>query len=440
MTIYALATGLHRIAYLYVGQAIRIGQSFEQRTYEGLESRRQIHAQKLWCTIVALDQRCSAAVGIPHNPSCHDDEQDMFGLRSNPKGLLDVPIRLNISIINSLNRVVTVLSKHLTREGISNALASEISNELAILETLGHDISIQRQLCHQQALSTIARPPATSHLFYCHVRYHGVSILLRVSKLNHHQCVLLATKPFLLDLVRGAHLARGGDPASPSSCPEYIARMARTCVNAAVLILNIMSVLHKQYLLETFVFFDLEVTFLSAVVLVFADLLAAKDSGYLAFVHSAKAILGQMSTKGNLLASSLGSLLENVSGVACALPRSSGRSWHALQGGPVTMIQDGQVLNHAILDVIEPQQRLETARRRSNLDRGPALSEDSRWRWQPQGLDSSVVAQGTSWAPAVLPGGSIILPPNEIRASGMHNVEGLFTFDIEDLQWLESVQ
>lgn len=188
-------------------------------------------------------------------------------------------------------------------------------------------------------------------------------------------------------------------------------------------------------------FFDLEITFLAALSLVLANIIIPSITES-SFVEAATAVLQDMSRKGNVPATSLKVELDDICRLASNLPPSLSWSSHpSTLRKTVTMVQDGQILNNAILDAIE----IQPAARHSNYDPNllqapvPGPSTESQWLL-PETPDPPTLTQNPSCLPSLLPAGNGTPLSNGIYIDNMDGLENLFTFDAADLQWLDSVQ
>ncbi|KAG9769159.1 hypothetical protein KCU88_g6965, partial [Aureobasidium melanogenum] len=89
--------------------------------------------------------------------------------------------------------------------------------------------------------------------------------------------------------------------------------LLQSCVDSAQRMLTILSELQKQNLIETFLPFDLEATFLSAIVLVMARLMGGLSSEHQpSWLRIAYSILDEMESRGNVIAQSRKKGLEHL--------------------------------------------------------------------------------------------------------------------------------
>ncbi|KEF57878.1 uncharacterized protein A1O9_05799 [Exophiala aquamarina CBS 119918] len=77
LAMYAQAADLHGVAYLYVGQAVRLGRILEMGrsapSAADMDAQGPSNLQKLWWTIHILDQKLAATVGA--SPDCQSSSR-----------------------------------------------------------------------------------------------------------------------------------------------------------------------------------------------------------------------------------------------------------------------------------------------------------------------------------------------------------------------------
>lgn len=107
------------------------------------------------------------------------------------------------------------------------------------------------------------------------------------------------------------------------------------------------------------------------------------------------------------------------------------------------MLRDGHALNDAILDVIEIQPTARNLTHNANVTKAVASHTAIENQW-PSGehahYEPMTLTQNSSGDASILPGGSNMPNTNEIYIDGLNAAENPFTFDMADLQWLDSVQ
>ncbi|RDW83477.1 hypothetical protein BP5796_04968 [Coleophoma crateriformis] len=422
---YAEAADMHNAAYLFSGQASRIARScgLDKRRdlSKDLEPTGQDYKQNLWWTICVLDQKRSATIGatVDYQVQVNDS---LLSSHRHPGSISSFALQFNLLVANQLTRIMTAFSKHANVGTMSAASINEIIVELVAMQRLGKETGNMPPLCYERSLQTVSRPVATLHLLYYH-------------------CVVIATKPILLHLMK---LPRNENDheASTSGSLEPAFAIMRTCVNAACCSLNIMSALREQNLLEIFSFCDLEITFLAALSLVIANAVTPNITES-SFIKVAKDVLQDMSHGGNIPATLLRSELDDVLKLMPNLSPLYGRARHsATVRRPTAMVEDGRVLNNAILHVIE----IQPAGKQSHYDpsfrpeTAPGISMGNQ---QPrhEAREATTLIHNPSWRPSLPQANNgMPPPPNNLYIHNFDPVEHGFTFDMEGLQWLDNVQ
>ncbi|QKX61855.1 uncharacterized protein TRUGW13939_09011 [Talaromyces rugulosus] len=395
---YAQAADMHRMAYLYIGQASRIARAWKLDCGDGDIMTIGIkHTQKLWLTVCTLDQRLSATIGV--SPDTGSTEQPFVSSYFNDASNIEIP--LNLEIANILTRVVKVLSQHQIEDALTSSFVGKISTELTYLQSLVEHMKNIQPLCSTPSLLTTSRQVATLHLQFYH-------------------CIMVATRPVLLCLLK-----RGlQEPVSiieESVSFETLFKIMQTCINAANCTLSIISALYEQNLLETFMFLDMEMTFQASLCLILGNKIFPKATESY-YIPLAEKVLQYMCHTGSIPA---GLLQKELSFLHGLIADHNILSFHQLFGRNssfwvdnnfldkrLSMIQVGLDLTNAILGVIEI----------------PSLNGFSA----ENAPESSLQATRTE-----LNNNSI---SHEYQMDGIDPVDTSFSFDMADLQWLDCVQ
>ncbi|KAK5028931.1 hypothetical protein LTS07_006312 [Exophiala sideris] len=380
-----------------VGQACRLARLYGiDKGAEG--SINQI----LWWNICLLDQRL--AVTISASPDCRSHEQDFdataldetcgaspdFGLRAN-LAIADVLTEVSKGNARSSPQVFdfnrdAVTSKYERTNSMSLASVTAVSQQNAALMKVGRSIRTTEPLCYDDSLATISKSAGTLHLWYCHVE--GI--------------------------------------ASFSTTSEPVLGMVKVGVNAAALTLSILSALREQSLLEVFAFLDIETTFLSALLIVLANIISPGTTDT-SFIEVATGILQDMASRGNIPAGALNDELARICELASGYSSSHGTCYGRLYARQLTVVKDAETLNNAILNVV---------------DIPPAAPE---WPENNAG-------EGEPFIPEFPVGGQCSIPPVQ-PGEALHHKEAsasLFTddfdavgdpfdFNMVDLDWLDFV-
>ncbi|KAE9382229.1 hypothetical protein N431DRAFT_476868 [Stipitochalara longipes BDJ] len=418
LAIYSQAADMHEVAYLYTGQASRLARSCEidqeGRLDDNFKPLGKNDVQKLWWTVCALDQRHSAVSGVSPDYVAQEEQDKEHSAEKDLCTSSSFTQWFNFSVANQLAKIMKVLSAHSKEEILSSSFIDEVVIELTALQSLGKRITTLQLLCYDRSLLTISRPIAALHLSYCH-------------------CIIRAAKPIL------THHVKMRDDISPeATSTEVRFKIITTCINAACHSLNIISALREQNLLETFLFFDLEIIFLAALSLVLANIIIPVATGP-SFIHVAKEALEYMSYRGNLPAKRLKDELNYICVMAASLPPFLHRPLQpSIVPKAIPLIQDGLVLNEAIFDVIDLDP---TAGHSDDLLQENARDHPMENQWpQHEIQQTATLTQNPPWGVSPLPTMNSLPHSDEIYIDGFNAADIPFTLDMADLQWLDSVQ
>ncbi|KAL1886577.1 hypothetical protein Plec18167_000509 [Paecilomyces lecythidis] len=165
----------------------------------------------------------------------------------------------------------------------------------------------------------------------------------------------------------------------------------------------------------------------------------------MSFVNTTKGILQNMGHKGNIPATALKTELEDI----CKLIsnqqlRPTSAETHRLFSNinpptPITMIRDGFILNNALSDVVEIPQSFSTHIERCAGAPNPSPKNKSVPSDTQMEKSSTPARHEEHPLPAPVDRVSLL---NEVHIDGLEldGMESSLSFDMADLQWLESVQ
>ncbi|KIV84695.1 hypothetical protein PV11_00463 [Exophiala sideris] len=328
MAFYAQSADMHTAAHLYVGQACRLARLYE--TDRGAEGSAN---QILWWNICLLDQRL--AVTINASPDCRLHEQKFDAAASDETCGASPGFRLqaNLAIAHVLTDVSKVIPRYERTTSMNLTFVTAVSQQIATLMKVGRAIRTTEPLCYNDSLATISRSAGTLHLLYCH-------------------CAMGASIPFLLHLITPPAAGQVEGNASFSTDAESVLGMVKVGVGAAALTLSILSALREQSLLEVFSFLDSEATFLSALLLVLANIISPGTTDT-SFVKVATGILQDMASTGNIPAGALKDELTRICELAAGCSSTHGTPYARLSYRQLTVFKDAVTLNNAILNVID---------------------------------------------------------------------------------------
>ncbi|KAM0279868.1 hypothetical protein ACHAO9_011494 [Fusarium lateritium] len=245
IALYLQAVDHRNSAYLYLGMALRIAlsQGLHRDIVSGvLDDPEVTRYRNTWWTLYILDRKLSSLMGAPC--SIHDSDISVPIPRdqtaSRKSSALDMHIKLSRLKAKVLDTVYGIDGR-LDASFPKNTLS--ILTELAPLaaELNSSDFKLDNQ-------TPVSRVSATLNLCY-------------------HQCIVLATRPLLMCLLRDKlEMGRTGND-SHCEIVEPIKALLRTCYDSANKSLRILTKLQSQDLLELFLPFDLDHAFSAGFIL-----------------------------------------------------------------------------------------------------------------------------------------------------------------------------
>ncbi|KAF5020812.1 hypothetical protein F66182_7151 [Fusarium sp. NRRL 66182] len=257
-------------AHVYLGQAIRIAQLEGLHTQlpdSELGSETVTSCRDLWWTLYIMDRHFSSSLGLPMSVQDSD-----ISTTVNPP---------NIGSQGDSARSLQVNLSHL----LSTPLGPFLEQTKAILHTLAHHAQeIERIISIKFQNSVDTMPRGTRYI-----------------TLLYHQCVIVATRPLLLSVLK-ERLDILGHP-SDENWESFLGQTAAVIATGIKSAVKTLQILTSEYsLLEVFLPYDLEFTFGAALHLNMATALfpgVADDQGCRQLVHQ---ILDNMIARGNRLA------------------------------------------------------------------------------------------------------------------------------------------
>ncbi|KAL6238681.1 hypothetical protein BDW75DRAFT_246760 [Aspergillus navahoensis] len=294
VALYLQALDHRNSAYNFIGQAMRIALALGMHTDMPVQHLGEALVQrcrKIWWTIYVLDRQMTSLMGLPQSiqdSQIHPQLPSFPGSRQKVVAL-NMQIRM-CQIIAEINSTVYGADGRLNRKFLLRTKAA-----LASTTDLAGDLqrSFDLQL-DKPTISGVSRMSAHLHLLY-------------------HQCIVLATRPLLLCFLKIRFQSADACLETLNSSANVL-RLLQVCIDSAQQQLNILSSLYEQSLLDSFLPFDLESTFVSSVVLLMAP---AIDCTLLEsrrpWLHKSYLILDDMISRGNLIAQYRKTELEQTS-------------------------------------------------------------------------------------------------------------------------------
>ncbi|RKL22652.1 hypothetical protein BFJ70_g13129 [Fusarium oxysporum] len=284
-------------AHVYLGQAIRIAQLEGLHTQlpdNELGSETVTSCRDLWWTLYIMDRHFSSSLGLPMSVQDNDISTPV-----NPPnvGSQDDSARsLQVNLSHLLSVILT--SKFQSEESPSTSdlsalykpektpLDQFLEQTKSILHTLAHHAQeIERIISLKFRNSVDTMPRGTKYI-----------------TLLYHQCVIVATRPLLLSVLK-ERLDILGQPGNENS-EAFLGQTAAVISTGIKSAVKTLQILTSEYsLLEIFLPYDLEFTFGAALHLNMATALfpgVADDQGCRLLIHQ---LLDNMIARGNRLAS-----------------------------------------------------------------------------------------------------------------------------------------
>ncbi|CVK84935.1 related to C6 transcription factor [Fusarium mangiferae] len=266
----------------HLGQAIRIAQLEGLHTQlpdNELGSETVTSCRDLWWTLYIMDRHFSSSLGLPM--SVQDSDISTPVNPPNVGSQDDSARSLQVNLSHLLSVILTTLYKP-----EKTPLDQFLEQTKSILHTLAHHAQeIERIISLKFKNSVDTMPRGTKYI-----------------TLLYHQCVIVATRPLLLSVLKERLdiLGQPGDENSEAFLGQTAAVIS-TGIKSAVKTLQILT--SEYSLLEVFLPYDLEFTFGAALHLNMATALfpgVADDQGCRQLIHQ---LLDNMIARGNRLAS-----------------------------------------------------------------------------------------------------------------------------------------
>ncbi|VUC35895.1 unnamed protein product [Clonostachys rosea] len=210
---------------------------------ENLDHREAIRERSAWWTLYILDRKFSSLMGAPN--SLHDEDISVPFPQPNrsiqKSTTLEMHVKLSRLIAKVLNTVYGVDGR------LDSSFLRNIQTMLRQLATLGEELNASVEL-DLNSSTPLSRVSATINLCY-------------------HQCIVLATRPLLMCLLRDKLETRSRGDKTHREIVGPVKALLKASCDSATKSLRILSALHSQDLLETFLPFDLDHAFSASFVL-----------------------------------------------------------------------------------------------------------------------------------------------------------------------------
>ncbi|PYI17868.1 Zn(II)2Cys6 transcription factor, partial [Aspergillus violaceofuscus CBS 115571] len=270
-------------AHVYLGQAIRIAQLeglHTQLPEEEIGLQTVERCRNLWWTLYIMDRHFSSSLGIPMLTR----DSDITTVLDSPSACSqrDATLCLQVRLSHLLSFILTTVYKTQKTQ-----LGTFLDKTKSILQTLaGHAREIEKIIYQKFQNSIDTMPRGTRHI-----------------TLLYHQCVMVATRPLLLSVLKERldTLTEGDEDWQTILAPTKT--LIATGIKSAAKTLQILSD-EDSPLAEVFLPYDLEFTYSAAIHLAMAQALFPLDPNEHGTrgIQNAHSILSEMASKGNRLA------------------------------------------------------------------------------------------------------------------------------------------
>ncbi|CAI7627330.1 unnamed protein product [Penicillium crustosum] len=235
-----------------------------------------VRCQHIWWTVYILERQISVLMGTPLSISDNDINTPLPLFPDSP--LKTTTLLIHVKLSKAFSRIVNALYRDAGE--MESTFVKSTQEVLQRVADVACELRENFPVPDQGALSGISRVSGYLNLLY-------------------HQCIMLATRPFLFILVEMR--AKGTDPQT--EVPTPIQLLLQICLESAKKTSQILGFLQDQNLLECFLPFDLESAVSAGLVVTMASLvdlpLIANRTSYLDILLS---VLDQMIDHGNLIA------------------------------------------------------------------------------------------------------------------------------------------
>ncbi|KAL2793118.1 fungal-specific transcription factor domain-containing protein [Aspergillus keveii] len=290
-------------AHVYVGQAIRIAQLDGLHTElpeDELGTETVTRCRNLWWTLYVMDRHVSSSLGLPM--TTQDSDITTLLKPASAGSRRDATLSLHVKLASLFSSILTSIYKNAKTE-----LGTFLERTRSILQTMTAYAREIEDIVQSKNPSSIETMPKGT----------------RYITLLYHQCVVVATRPLLLSILkeRLERLGEREDDWQSFLAPTKV--LISTGIKSALKTLQILS--DENSLLETFLPFELEVTYGAALHLTMATTLfplevESQGQGQAQnFSADAHGILDEMIGKGNKLAAARKTELTHLESLFCEL-------------------------------------------------------------------------------------------------------------------------
>ncbi|RFU34083.1 hypothetical protein B7463_g2248, partial [Scytalidium lignicola] len=315
VSLYFQSLDFRHSAHNFIGQAKRmaLGQGMHtdmpiRHLGEALVQR----CRKIWWTVYILDREMTSLMGLPQAINDNDVHAPLPTFLGSVQRTQTLNLQIKLSqIIADINSTIYGIDGRLNTQFLLSTKAA-----LASMANLADELRHLLPMPLDKTISGVSRLTAYIHILY-------------------HQCIVLATRPLVFCFLRIRLESPDTLLRSLNSSPN-VRNLLQMCIDSSQQMVNILNNLQSQGLLETFLHFDLESIFVSAVILLLGPVIDASLLDSLSsWLQKSYSIIDEMILNGNLIAkfrrSELQQLEETLGHLSPDLSQSS--------SGPITFQQ-----------------------------------------------------------------------------------------------------
>ncbi|KAH7142716.1 fungal-specific transcription factor domain-containing protein [Dactylonectria estremocensis] len=229
-------------AFQYIGQALRLStvEGIHREIIEdGLGGEVAQRCTTLWWAVYSLDRMLSALMGAP--TSIRDEDVTVALPSQTNNGTTAAAITASIKLSRLLGTIAT------TVYSVDEKLDSSfVKNTKAVIE----------------GLAEVTRE--NNEMLISHKQNAQPSRMMSAINLMYHHCIIQATRPLVMCLLKGFLGSTGSEPHQETWVSAPIVALLKTSISSALETLKVLCALERQNMLESFLPFDLEYAFSSA--------------------------------------------------------------------------------------------------------------------------------------------------------------------------------
>ncbi|PWY87950.1 Zn(II)2Cys6 transcription factor [Aspergillus sclerotioniger CBS 115572] len=355
-------------AHMHIGQAVRIAQLEGLHTQlpdAELGTKTVTRCQNLWWTLYILDRQVSFAVGLP----MITQDCEISTLIRTPRDRSQAMVfNLQVKLSQMLSSILATIYK--TEKTQLGAFLESTRNILQAMARLAKEIEEMIPGKFQ--------------------RMDSVSQETRHIVLLYHQCVIIATRPLLLSVLKERLEKLGRAEENWQGFLALPKSLISIGIKSAIKTLQVLS--DENIFLEVFLPFDLEFTYAAALHLTMGNTLFPPDIATQSYSHLAHQVLDEMISRGNKVARLRKSELTRLEGLFQALAE------RVKQEGLQTLTLPGTVDPESDILGDRGEQYPTTGQNNNPKDLGPLPTPDTHMSNEMDILESIGISSYEFWS------------------------------------------